>query len=59
MNNKYGICLTWEAPDALVLKEGDDEEGLDLLLHHLSDALVDPHRDIAQHPPVSNITHDI
>ena len=35
-----------EAADTLVLQQGDDQHRLDLLLHHLGDALVHPDRDV-------------
>ena len=38
--------------DTLVLQEGDDQDRLDLLLHDLGDALVDPDSDVRQDPSV-------
>ena len=41
-----------DAADALVLEDGGHEDGLDLLLHQLRHALVDPDGDVGEHAAV-------
>ena len=41
-----------QTTDTLVLQQGDHQDGLDLLLHDLGDALVDPDCDVRQDPSV-------
>ena len=41
-----------QTTDTLVLQQGDHQDGLDLLLHDLGDALVDPDSDVRQDPSV-------
>ena len=41
-----------QTTDTLVLQQGDHQDGLDLLLHDLGDALVDPDCYVGQDPSV-------
>lgn len=45
------LHLTRKPSNALVLEEGGYEDGLNVVLHHLGDALVDPHRYVGQNTP--------
>ena len=51
-SSHWAGLVVGQTSDTLVLQQGDHQDGLDLLLHDLGDALVDPDSDVRQDPSV-------
>ena len=51
-SSHWAGLVVGQTSDTLVLQQGDHQDGLDLLLHDLGDALVDPDCYVRQDPSV-------